>query len=165
MNEIPSAAWAIGGFALAHAAWIVSDQQDLLAPFAIVERSGRRELQPFEADTQVEAIAAGKKSMAVWSATADAWAFAREGMFKESGAGSDVVVVDFWANGMQGPATIIQRFRRASEGSEFTLESVPILSVLGELLADPQGLVERRLASGIREHPKGADLWQTWLGP
>jgi hypothetical protein len=72
----------LAGFALAHAAWNVSDltPDDLLAPLAFIEESGERRLVRFEADTQEEASRSGKAAMEEASQSADAWAFAREGL-------------------------------------------------------------------------------------
>jgi hypothetical protein len=46
--------------------------------------------------------------MPQWSATSDAWAFAREGSFLEGEERMDVLVIDVWAKGMKEPVTLIQ---------------------------------------------------------
>src|SRR4051812_395451 len=81
MTELPHTALALAGFALAHAAWSISDTEDgeLLCPLAVVEsKDGARRLMRFEADTQEEAIVAGKAAMRDATGDAAAWAFARE---------------------------------------------------------------------------------------
>jgi len=42
------------GFALAHAAWVISDLEsgELLCPIGVVERGDTREVVPFEAESQ-----------------------------------------------------------------------------------------------------------------
>jgi len=164
MNAIPAAAWALAGFVLAHAAWIVSDLPDkyLLAPFAIIERSGQRELHPCEAPTQEEAIAAGKRSMPQWTATSDAWAFAREGSFREGEDRTDVLVIDFWAKGMKEPVTLIQKFERFTKHGRFRLVGDAMVSVGGKILPTFTDSASAQLLRRIQQHSKVASLWDTW---
>src|SRR5689334_1387184 len=104
---IPESAVLLAGFVLAHAVWSVSDlpKGDLLVPLAIIEKNGQREVLRFEAETQAEAINEGKATLVKHQADADAWAFAREGQFKEDGKYVDVISVDAWAKGMAAPIT------------------------------------------------------------
>jgi len=164
MNDIPVAAWALAGFVLAHAAWIVSDlhDKDLLAPFAIIERSGQRELQPYEAPTQEEAIAAGKKAMPQWSASSDAWAFAREGSFRQGQDRTDVLVIDFWAKGMKEPLTLIQKFERFTKHGRFKLLGEAMVTAEGKVFPTITDSAQSKLRDGIRQHSKVAALWDTW---
>ena len=164
MDEIPTAAWLVAGFVLAHAAWIVSDlpDKDLLAPFAVVQQSGQRRLQVFEAPTQAEAITAGKEAMRTRSDSAEAWAFAREGSFQEGKDQTDVLVIDFWAKGMSAPVTIIQRFQRSTKHGRFKLLGEPTLTVAGEVVTLPRGTIEAQLRPGINQHSKVSSLWDTW---
>src|SRR4051812_12591641 len=105
--SVSAAALLLAGFVLAHAGWNVSDLEegDLLCPLAVVEEHGQRTLDRFEAKTQEEAIAKGKAAMVEHSKTADAWAFAREGLLTEETGKTDILVVDFWAKGMAKPVT------------------------------------------------------------
>src|ERR1700737_1555681 len=104
---IPEFAVLLAGFVLAHATWSVSDlpKGDLLVPLAIVEKDGQRQLLRFEAETQEQAIAKGKATVAKLQAEADAWAFARENQFKDGDKYVDVISVDVWAKGMAAPIT------------------------------------------------------------
>lgn len=164
MDDIPTAAWLVAGFVLAHAAWIVSDlpDKDLLAPFAVIQRSGQRKLQAFEAPTQEEAVAAGKEAMRLRTDSADAWAFAREGSFREGKEATDVIVVDFWARGMSAPVTLIQRFERVTKHGRFKLLGEPMLTIAGQVVELPSGIVEAQLRPGINQHSKVSPLWVTW---
>lgn len=164
MDEIPVAAWLVAGFVLAHAAWIVSDlpDKDLLAPFAVVQQSGQRHLQAFEAPTQEEAIAAGKHAMRSQSDSVEAWAFAREGSFREGKDTTDVIVIDFWAKGMTAPLTVIQRFERFTKRGRFKLLGEPMLTIGGQLASLPPGTVDAQLRPGINQHSKVSALWNTW---
>lgn len=166
MEDVPHHALAVGGFTLAHATWSVSDLLDseLLCPLAIVERKGQRELLRFEAETQEEAIAEGKRAM-VEEKDVEAWAFAREGVLRqESGEPQDVLVVDFWAEGLPNPLTVIQPFERYTKTGRFRLVGDLIIASNGQMLdsASASKVVEG-IKAGIQEHSKVAELWHTWL--
>jgi hypothetical protein len=162
---IPDAAALLAGFVLAHAAWSASDlpRGELVAPLAIVEQNGERELHRFEAPTQAEAVARGKKAMTDATARADAWAFAREGPFNREGQKVDMLVVDFWAKGMASPATIMQQFEPFTTGGRFKIIGEPLLVLDGQPQTDGAAqAVIARLREGIRSHPKVASLWDSW---
>ena|SRR6266446_8929025 len=161
---IPESAVLLAGFVLAHAVWSVSDlpKGELLVPLAIIEKNGQRELLRFEAETQVQAIANGKATLAKRQGDADAWAFAREGQFKEEDKYVDVISVDVWAKGMPASITFVQPFQPCATG-EFKL--------LGEAWAIIDGKVQTAAASnqlitqlnlGIQSHSKAAKLWPEW---
>ena len=167
MEDIPHHALALGGFTLAHATWNVSDLPDseLLCPLAIVERQGQRELLRFEAETQAEAISEGKREM-VEQKDAEAWSFAREGALRqqEGGEAQDVLVVDFWAEGMLNPLTVIQPFERYTKSGRFRVVGDMIIASNGQVLdsASSRKVIEG-IKAGIQEHSKVAELWHTWL--
>ena len=54
-----------GGMVLAHAAFVASDlaEGELICPFAIITKDDRRQVVPFEAESQAEAVANGKASL------------------------------------------------------------------------------------------------------
>ena len=166
MEEVPLHALALGGFTLAHATWSVSDLLDseLLCPLAIVERKGQRELLRFEAETQEEAISEGKRAM-VEEKDVEAWAFAREGALRqESGEAQDVLVVDFWAEGLPNPLTVIQPFERYTKTGRFRLVGDLIIASNGQILDSASSCkVIEGIKAGIQEHSKVAELWHTWL--
>ena len=167
MEDIPHHALALGGFTLAHATWSVSDLPDseLLCPLAIVVRQGKRELLRFEAETQAEAISEGKRVMAE-EKDAEAWAFAREGAWpmQEGGEAQDVLVVDFWAEGLLNPLTVIQPFERYTKSGPFRVVGEMIIASDGQILdSASSGKVIEGIKAGIQEHSKVAELWHTWL--
>jgi hypothetical protein len=88
---VPESALILAGFALAHAAWSISDTPDLLVPLAVLERNGKRELMRFEADAQEEAVKRGKTGMAQLPEDCDRWAFAWEGLLNDKGNKIDVI--------------------------------------------------------------------------
>jgi hypothetical protein len=83
----------LAGFALAHAAWSVSDlpKGELLVPLAVVEKNGQRQLLRFEAKTQEQAIAQAKAALTQRQPELDAWAFVREGLLSEGTGTVDVL--------------------------------------------------------------------------
>lgn len=169
MTALPPSALSLAGFALAHAAWSLADADDgeLLCPLAVLEQHDRsRRLTRFEADTQEEAIIAGKTAMREASGEVAAWAFAREGAWRKmgSGASGDVLAIDFWATGMPATATLTQPFYRAVNGSRFRIGAVPTLVVGDRLLAaaaaDP---CIQAIMHGVQSHAMVATLWPAWL--
>jgi hypothetical protein len=136
-----------------------------IVPLAVVERHGHRELLRFEAETQEGAISEGKRVMAGAKA-AEAWAFAREGALRMQGGGEsqDVLVVDFWAEGMLNPLTLIQPFERYTKSGRFRVVGDMIITSGGQMLdsASASKVIED-IKAGIEEHSRVAELWHTWL--
>jgi len=152
------------GLALAHAAWSVSDLEDgdLLCPLAMVQRPDGYHLIRFEAKTQEEAIAIGKAEMSKADPAIRAWAFAREGHFRESAGPVDVISVDFWSVGMASAGTLVQRFVPYATGT-FRLLGDPLLVLEGvaQDAMNAQAPLEL-VQAGIRQHSEAAKLWDTW---
>ena len=162
---IPLEALVLAGFVLAHAAWSISDVEpgELLVPLAIVERGGQRQLTRFESETQEAAIARGKRAMADATKTADAWAFAREGLMPSGSGKVDVLVVEFWAHGMSQPAILLQQFRPLQADQASRLIGEPEVSISGRILdsAAAKPLLEH-VHHGVQSHGKVAPLWAGW---
>jgi hypothetical protein len=161
---IPESAVLLAGFVLAHAAWSVCDlpKGDLLVPLAIVEKDGQRELLRFEAETQEQAITEGKATMVKRQSEVDAWAFAREGQFKDGDKYVDVISVDAWAKGMSSPITFVQPFQPFASG-KFRVLGEPWVVIDGKVQSES---VSKQLISqlnrGIRSHSKAAAHWPEW---
>jgi hypothetical protein len=168
MTHLPQPGLSLAGFALAHAAWSISDSErdELLCPLGVVEtHEGARRLMRFEADTQEEAIAAAKKAMREATIEAAAWAFAREAAWRKMGddQGGDVLAIDFWATGMPCAATIMQHFNRATNGGRFRIGGTPALVFDGiRLSADVAGPSITAIMAGVHAHSAVAELWPTW---
>jgi hypothetical protein len=168
MTALLESALSLAGFALAHAAWSISDLEDgdLLCPLAIVEQhDGSRRMTRFEADTQEQAIIAGKAAMRGATSVAAAWAFAREGAWGRLGGDSqvDVLAIDFWGNGMATAATLMQPFYRATSGGRFRIGSVPSLLVGDRVLStDGASNSIETIMAGVHSHAMVTTLWQSW---
>jgi hypothetical protein len=168
MTVLPPPALALAGFTLAHAAWSLSDadEGEALCPLAVVEQlAGERRLMRFEADTQEQAIIAGKMAMRAASGDAAAWAFAREGAWRKMGReqSGDVLAIDFWASGMHAAATLTQPFYRVTNGSRFRIGGVPTLVVGDALLStDVATPSVRAIMEGVKSHTIVAELWPSW---
>ena len=160
----PESAILLAGFVLGHAAWSISDlpKGALLVPLAMVEKNGQRQLLRFEAQTQDQAIADGKTTLATRQHEFDAWAFGREGLMQEARGKVDVLTVDAWATGMTRPITFVQRFSPYSSGA-FRTNGDPIVVVDGKALEGAEAVqLVKRLYDGVRQHPKAGQLWQEW---
>jgi hypothetical protein len=161
---MPDSLVLLAGFALAHAAWSVSDLPagELLVPLAVVEKDGRRQLLRFEARTQEEAIAQAKAALAQRQAELDAWALAREGVMSRGAGKVDVLSVDAWAKGMGQPITFVQEFIPYSSGA-FQVRGDALAIVDGRTLAGAEAArLVAKLYEGVRQHPKAGQLWQGW---
>ena len=161
---IPESAVLLAGFVLAHAVWSVSDlpKGDLLVPLAIIEKNGERELLRFEAETQAQAITNGKATVAKRQADADAWAFAREGQFKEGDKYVDVISIDVWAKGMAAPITFVQPFQPFSTGQFKVLGDARVVVDGKVQTAEVSNHLIEQLNRGIQSHSKAAKLWPEW---
>jgi hypothetical protein len=168
MTALSQPALSLAGFALAHAAWSISDLEDgdHLCPLAVVvQHDGSRRMTRFEADTQETAILAGKTAMRSATSIAAAWAFAREGAWGRlaGDASVDVLAIDFWGSGMPTSATLMQPFYRATSGGRFRIGSVPSLLVGENVLSSDSasGSIETIMA-GVHSHAMVTTLWQSW---
>ena len=163
---LPLPALLLSGFVLAHAVWNVSDlpKGELFCPLAIVEQAGVRKLERFEASSQAEAITHGKEAMSLATKTADAWAFARDGMIRlQDGTKINVISVDFWAKGMERPASLIQRYEPFVENGGFKLIGDPEIVLDGNVLTpDLAKEIIQVLNQGIASHSKVSSQWARW---
>ena len=157
----------LAGFVFAHATWSVSDltEGESLVPLVITDNGGHRQLMRFEAETQAQAIAEGKAELAAHGNEFDAWAFAREGQFKEDGAYVDVLTVEAKSKDMKDPIAFIQRFRPYATG-EFKLIGQPMVVIGGEVISENEAApFIAQLRRGILSHEKAAELWPSWTTP
>lgn len=151
------------GFVLAHACWIVADlpKGEVLAPFAIIERvDGGRVIQPFEAATQGEAVAAGKALLDHPPVDAVRIAFVRDGLLRApDGTATDVLSVTGWERGR--PELTISQPYRSDGPSRFQLLAGAFVS-LGHI--EDEALALKQLREGVDSHPHAGSLWPRWAG-
>jgi hypothetical protein len=155
-----------GGFVLAHAVWIASDlpSGELVCPIAVVERGDSREVIPFEATSQEEAIRLGKQMVAELTGTVDRWAFAREGLWSVLGSDSpklDVLSVTAWSNGLDEPIILQQCFSPAAKGTFLLLGPIKIVLHGAACSEEIKGKIMPTILQGINQHPKGEN-WVRW---
>lgn len=167
MQETPiERAIRFGGLALALAATIASklEEGELICPFAIVSKGDSRERIDFEAESQVEALEAGKASLAELKDHVDFWALGREGLLSKAddAAKVDVLIVSAWTHGMSEPVVLIQRFCPAAPGHFRLVGAVDFVidgdDVSGEAAASFRDLVRE----GVGLHP-GTVPWERWM--
>jgi hypothetical protein len=163
----PEKAIHFGGMVLAHAALIASDlaEGELICPFAIVTKDDSRQMVPFEAESQAEAVKAGKASLADLRDAVDFWAFAREGLWSHpdnSDEKTDVLVVSTWTHGMVEPITLMQRFRPAASGQFVLVGPVEIIIEEQVLSTNEASPLRQLVLDGIATHPNDVQ-WSRWL--
>ena len=155
----------LAGFVFAHAAWSVSDlsEGELLAPLAILEKSGQREIFRFEAETQEQAIFEGKVMLSTRERDVDAWAFAREGQMQERERYVDVLSVEAKTSDMLESIVFVQRFQPFSKG-KFLLLGDPLVSIGGKAVSEiEEKQLINQLRIGIQSHSQAAEQWNEWV--
>jgi hypothetical protein len=153
----------LAGLALGHALWNVCDfeeDDDVLCPLAFAFDGQENRLLRFEAESQEEAIKRGLSTLSA-DASLIRWAFAREGILRTDSGPVDVLLIEAWGQGLDGPVVFAQAFAPATAG-EFALLGRPAIFVDGQPSSD-QSLVEH-LRNGIMSHAKAAELWPSWQG-
>jgi hypothetical protein len=155
-----------GGMVLAHAALVASDlpKGELICPFAIIIKDDRRQVVPFEANSQAEAVENGKASLAELKDQIDYWGFGREGLRSEPDAAekTDVLIVSTWTHGMEEPAILLQNFRPATTGQFMLLGTVDVVLGGQVLVADKAVPLRALVSDGIAMHPSQVP-WASWL--
>jgi hypothetical protein len=162
--QFPDTLLNLAGFALAHAAWSVSDlpQGELLVPLAVLDKGDRREIQRFEADTQEEAIRRGKETLDAVDGPVAQWAFAREGRIKNGDGYVDVISVEAKAKGQSKELMLVQPFTPPASG-RFALLGAPAVVVDQVVLPEAEAApLLDALYVGIQSHAKAAELWNEW---
>ncbi len=155
-----------GGFVLAHAAWIASDlgAGELICPIAVIQKGVVREVIPFEAESQVQAINRGKASFDEFKDDVDAWAFEREGIFSIAGgdaARKDVLTVSSWVKQLDEPITLQQLFRPKAKNG-FCLVGDLMISIHRAIPPDDvHGRLRTIVMEGVSLHPQGGN-WNYW---
>jgi hypothetical protein len=155
-----------GGMVLAHAALIASDlpEGELICPFAIITKDDRRQVVPFEAESQAEAVESGKASLAEFQDHIDYWGLGREGLWSEPDATdkTDVLLVSSWTHGMDEPVILMQRFRPAASGQFLLLGAVDIVLGGRVVTAEKAEPLRALVSAGIAMHPSQVP-WASWL--
>jgi hypothetical protein len=155
-----------GGFVLTHTVWIASDLKagELVCPIGVIEIGDSREVIPFEATSQEEAIRLGKQKMNELTGSVDRWAFAREGLWSILGSDSpklDVLTVSAWSSGLDEPIILQQCFSPSSKGA-FSLLKPAMILVHGVACSKQiQSKLWPIVFQGISQHPQGGN-WSRW---
>jgi hypothetical protein len=151
---------------LAHAAWVTSDLEggELLCPIGVVEVGDSREVIPFEAESQEEAIRLGKQKMAELTGSVDRWAFVREGLWSTLGSDSpkqDVITVSAWSAALDEPVILQQAFSPRSKDGFALLGPVAIVIHGMSCSEEIQSKLIPIVSGGIAQHPHGGN-WAQW---
>jgi hypothetical protein len=163
---MPESLLVLAGFIFAHAAWSVSDlpKGTLLIPFAVVEKSGQRQLIRFEADSQEEAVARGKAMLDKHERDIDAWGFARENQILEGNAYVDVLTIEAKQIGEGTSIVFVQRFQPFASG-KFKLLGQPTVIVRSQAVSPAEAKpLLAMLKKGIESHNRAYEHWPEWAG-
>jgi hypothetical protein len=155
-----------GGYVLAHTVWIASDLKngELICPFGIIEIGDSREVIPFEAISQEEAIRLGKQKMNELTGSVDRWAFAREGFRSILGSALpklDVLTVSAWSSSLDEPIVLQQCFSRSSKEAFSLLGPIEVLVHYQVCSEEIQSKLLPFVLQGIAQHPRGGS-WSCW---
>ncbi|NCF26709.1 MAG: hypothetical protein GWP69_04975 [Gammaproteobacteria bacterium] len=167
MNQkrIPDDVFLFAGYALAHAAYSISDVEEgeLLIPFVLTEVDGKQTVRRFESESQADAIASGKQYISRVKKSSDLWALAREGTMKTSEETDvDVLVISAGQLDLTESLEVVQPFRPNRGRDEFAIFPHGIVAVGGEFEDDEQsGRLFAIVKQGISYHPR-AELWDIW---
>lgn len=164
-HDIPDDVLLFAGYTLAHAAYSISDvgEGELLIPFAMTEVGGEQTITRFEADSQADAIASGKRYIASIKEKSDLWTLAREGTMKAVDEKDvDALVVSAGCTNLEETLAVIQPFRPNGGRDEFAILPDAAVVIGGQI---EEGEEHIRLLTivleGVSYHPKAA-LWKTW---
>jgi hypothetical protein len=154
----------MAGFALAHAAWSVSQMAagEELTPFVMVDDEGAREMMRFEAATHADAVEEGKAAVRRLRERVDLWAFARDGLLRVRGSDSaqHALTVEFGGRGDAATHAVVQPYEPAASAEGFRIAGEPMVlrdwEIVGSDDAEP---VVRAIRGGIREHGAAAALF------
>lgn len=164
LESIPDSLYEPAGFALGHAAWIVSELESgqLVAPFGMTRASESRQLVHFESETQERAIAGGKAWFAEHGHEFDEWVFAREGWLTGADSRVDALTVEARARGMSESVYFVQRFTPRAAGL-FKVFGGPIVFWGTHRLSDEAATASfAKLRVGMQTHPEAAQRWPAW---
>ncbi|MDQ2932580.1 MAG: hypothetical protein M3Y05_17390 [Gemmatimonadota bacterium] len=168
MTEVTASVLSLAGFALAEAVRRVCDAGAgiALTAFTMADRAGERVLTEHGSGTTAEIAQRARLDGDRMSATGDEWAFAPDVVMPDDGeAAGDraAIIVDFQAPGMIAPASIVQRYERATSNMRARLRGLPSIGSYDDALdPDQQDLVLQRVESGVRDHPSSERLWRYW---
>ena len=166
--EITELVLLLAGFTLAHAAWSASDlpRDELLTPMMIVVVNEQRTLTRYEAQTQTEAIAQGRKAAERESALGHAWAFAHDGTIRTGHGVVDVLVVEFWEPGMPAPVQLVQQYEPYHRRQQFHVLGQMDFRVGDSVLVEKAASGARAIVlEGVASHQRAGPSWNTWQAP
>lgn len=163
MSTVPKRAVEFAGYVLMHCANLADGNREaeLICPFAIIEDEGERQVVEFEAGTQEEAVARGQASLDEYRDSAERWGFAREGVYQSGGKAHDVLVVTVWIEGMDVPASVVQKFGRDDARALYMIGAPDLITHEGDIARHVGDWERADLLKGVASHPRG-DKWAGW---
>lgn len=163
-TTLPNAALEFAGFILAHCAAIADANRagELICPFVVLEGDEGRQVIDFESETQEEAVSNGWASLDEAKSKKVAWAFGREGLYREpDGKAIDVLIVTVWMPGMSEHYSVLQRFERRESQAIYLFGTSELLMHTGETSEPVERWNKKAIMHGIANHPQSA-MWSEW---
>src|SRR5574341_477124 len=147
----------LAGFALAHAAWSVSDG-GTLCTLALTEKGNEHQLYRFEADALPESVEGARQKLIELQPSIDRWVLVFDGYLTLENRQIDALVVQPWG-APRTPARIIQKYRPAKFLQSFKILGDPIfVDDRSEIFESNQ--LHDWLLKGIMRHTKATHLWK-----
>ena len=163
---IPPNALRLAGFALGHAAEVAAslNEDELICPFAFIEKEGQRVQFAFESDSQLTSVKGGieriKESPEIW----DHWAFVWEGFINQQNKRTDALIVQFGFKRQMLPNQLVYPFLKTFSPKSFRLIGNPWLMVGSNIQEESDWEFEKELImSGIAQHETAGSQWATWI--
>jgi hypothetical protein len=150
----------LAGFALAHAAWSVSEGETLCT-MAFTENGSDRQLFRFEADPIPESVEIGRQHLNDLQADLERWVLAFDGYITLNNKRRDALVIQLWSKCPGTPARIVQPYRPRARLRRFKILGNPIFVDSAGALLEGENY-QQWFLDGVHEHSKMPELWEKW---
>lgn len=151
----------LAGFALAHAAWSISDGQTLCT-LAFTENKATRRLLRFEADSIPDSLDLAREKLQRQQIFLARWALVFDGYLNIAGKRRDALITQLWSKLEEVPARVIQLYRPTDSIRRFKILGQPILVDEGGVMIEDE-TYQQWLLDGVMDHPQVATLWSKWF--
>jgi hypothetical protein len=151
------------GFALAHAAWSVSDGETLCT-MAVTENQAERRLFRFESSSIPGSNEIARERLFGLQDRVDRWALVFDGYFTLRSERKDALIVQTWDKRGVTLSRIIQPYQAKAFFRRFKILGDPrFVDESGALVENAD--YQRWMVDGLQQHPKVAGLWNKWSLP
>jgi hypothetical protein len=165
-SEQAEQAFKLVGFAMAHAAWSVSDGSTLCT-LAFTEDEQGRQLYRFDAGSIPESLEIARQHLSEQQASIHRWVLIFDGFTNFNGTRIDALVAQVWTEYESLPIRIIQNYKPGGLLHRFKIIGQPVFVIAGDERTG-NACVENKqyeqwFLEGVQEHEKVATLWPKWF--